>query len=153
MQIILLLDLLLNLPVDIQTNDKRIASPGRRSGVAVDNIQGIVQVPDRLAGAVDFLLHSILKITSKTLDFFDFLMQIVAEAHQLVDNFAFNLGGFVRLEIALSMEVAEDLGRIGDTARFEEGWRHRRIVDDVGSRQEQFRAHFVGFLDFFEKDD
>lgn len=112
-----------------------------------------MQVPDRLAGAVDFLLHSILKITGETLDFLDLLMQVVAEAHQLVDNFAFNLGGFVRFEIALSMEVAEDLGRIGDTARFEEGRRHRRIVDDVGSRQEQFRAHFVRFLDFFEEDD
>lgn len=84
MQIIFLFDLLLNLPIDIQTNDKRIASPGRRGGVTIDKIQGFVQVPDRLAGAIDFLLHGILKITGETLDFLDLLVQVVLEGPSAV---------------------------------------------------------------------
>lgn len=112
-----------------------------------------MQVADQFASALDFPVHIILEIARQALNLLDLLLQVVAEAHELVDDLALHLCGLVGFEIALPVKVAQDLGRIGETPGFEEGGGHEGAVDDIRSGEEQFGAHLVGFLDFFEEDD
>lgn len=112
MQIVFLLDLLLDLPVNSQPHNKRIASPGCRRRVGVDKTQSFVQMADRLAGTLDFLVHCIFKITRQALDLLGLLLQIVPEPHKLVDHLVLHLGSLVCFQIALAMEIPENFGRI-----------------------------------------
>lgn len=153
MQIILLFDLFVNLLLHRQPDNERIASSGGRGRIGIDKTQGFVQVADHFASVLDFPAHGVLEITPQVLDLLGLLLQIVAETHELVDEFAFHLSGLVRFDVTLSMEVAKNLGRIAETAGLEEGRRDGRVIEDVGSRQEQFGARFVGLLDFLEEDD
>lgn len=112
-----------------------------------------MQAADQFPGALDFPVHVILEIARQVLNLLDLLLQVVAEAHELVDDLALHLGGLVGFEIALPVKVAQDLGRIGEPPGFEEGGGHEGVVDDVGRGEEQFGAHLVGLLDFFKEDD
>lgn len=95
MQIVFFFDLLFNLLVDTQPDNKRIAPPGRSRWVGVDETQCFMQVADRLAGTLDFLVHRIFEIAGETLDFLGLFLQVVTETHELVDDFALHFGGLV----------------------------------------------------------
>lgn len=153
MQIILLFDLFVNLLLHGQPDNERIASSGGRGRIGIDKTQGFVQVADHFASILDFPVHGVLEITPEVLDLLGLFLQIVAEAHELVDEFTFHLSGLVRFDVTLSMEVAKNLGRITESAGFEEGRGDGRVIEDVGSGQEQFGARFVRLLDFLEEDD
>lgn len=153
MQIILLFDLLVNLLLHRQPDNERIASPGGRGRIGIDKTQCFVQVADRFASVLDFPVHGVLEITPEILDLLGLLLQVVAQAHELVDESILHLSGLVRFEVTLSMKVAKNLGRIAETAGLEEGRGDGRVIEDVRGREEQFGARFVGLLDLLEEDD
>ena len=119
-QIILLLKLFLNLLVNTQAKNKWVTFPGGSARIGVDQAQGFMEMSDRLAGILDLFIHRVLEIAMQALDLLGLLLQVRSQTDQLVDDFAFNLGGLVGFQIALTMEVTDDLIGIGQTPRFEE---------------------------------
>ena len=51
------------------------------------------------------------------------------------------------------MEIAQDLGGIGETAGREKGLGDSGIVEDIGGGEEELSARFVGLLQFLKEDD
>lgn len=153
MQIVLFLDLFFDLLVNIQAHDERVALARGGGRVGVDESKRFMQLPHRLASGIDFLVHGVAKIPGETPDFLGFLLQVIPETHQLADHLVFHLSRLCRLQIALSVKVPQNVGRISQTSGFEERGRKGTVVQDVRCRHVQFGTSFVGLLDFLEKDD
>lgn len=134
MQIVLFLDLLLKLSLHVQAHDERIALTRCRGGVGVNQAKSLVQVPHGFARAIDFLLDGILEIARQALDLLGLLLQVTSETSQLTDHLHLHLYRLVCLGITLSMEISEDLCRIGETSRLKEGGWKSLVVDHVGGR-------------------
>lgn len=143
MQVVLLLDLFLDLLLHIQAQDEWITFARYRRGIGIDKPKSLVQVPYRSARAVDLLLDGVLEITRKTPDLLGFLLEIAAETSQLADHLDLYLDSFVGLGITLSMEVLEDLRRIGQATRLKQPRWKGLVTDDTRSGQEQLRSSFV----------
>lgn len=136
MQVVLLFDLLLNLSLHIQAHDERITLARCRGGVSINKPKSLVQVPHRFARAIDFLFDGVLEITRETLDLLSLLLEITPETRQLTDHLHLHLNGLIGFRITLSVEVSEDIRRIGQTTRLKEPRWEGLVVDDIGSRQE-----------------
>jgi hypothetical protein len=143
MQVVLLLNLFLDLFLHVQAQDEWITFARCRRGIGIDKPKSLMQVSYRSARAVDLLVDSILEIARKTLDLLSLLLEIAAEASQLADDLDLHFNSFIGLGVTLSVEILEDLRRIGQTTRLKQTRWKSLVINDTRGGKEQLRSSFV----------
>lgn len=94
MKVVLLINLLLNLPLYAQSNQKRIILARNGMWICIHNRQSILESIYSLPSVILLFIHRVLEVTRQGFDFLDLLSQICSQSAQLVDNVALNVSGF-----------------------------------------------------------
>lgn len=97
-----------------------------------------MQLANRLARALYFFVDRVPEIALQALDFFGLLLQVVSKAHELVNDFALYLGSLVRFQVALAVEISQNVRCIGETTGFEKRRRQCSIIYYIRRRQVEF---------------
>ncbi|RBQ70685.1 hypothetical protein VDGD_21507 [Verticillium dahliae] len=115
-QVVLLIDLALHLPVDSETQEVGVLLAGRGGRVRVALANGLLQRLDQFARGVHLLLDRVLEVARQALDLLDLLVQVTAESCQGQDDVLLDLSGLVRLDNGVLVVDAQDLHGIHETA-------------------------------------
>ena len=128
MEVILLINLPLELPINRQPQKIRILLARGQRRVKLGLAKDLLKLIDGLPGTIHLLLDRILKVASQPLDLFDLRVEIVAQADESQDHVLLDLLGLSRFGDGLLVEVAQDLQGVIDATFAKEP---RRSTDAV----------------------
>lgn len=131
MQIVLLLDLPCDLPVNPEFDNEWITFARRSMRVSFSDAQRFLQVPHSSSRAFRFSIYVVFEVARQALDLLDLLRQVAPQSCKLYYNIFFQHFRLVTLMDRLLVIVAENVGCIANaTFTKEPGW-SADIIDRI----------------------